>query len=87
MGSLIKITRIRLWLLRRAIQLFTSLEIIIDRFFKSGPQFGDGFAVKTNDIIDICNMPDKTAIDVAVFNSSNISFIDHKSSFWLLPPH
>ena len=76
------IVRIRLWLLRGAIQLFTRLEVIINRFFKSGPQFGDGFAVKTNDIIDTCNMPDKAPIAAAIFNLSGISFIKHSHAFF-----
>ncbi len=64
-------------LLRQAIQLSTSLEVIINRFFKSSPQFGDKFAVKTNDIINTSNMPDKATIVVAIFNLSGISSINH----------
>ena len=62
---------------RRTTQLFTSLEIIINRFFKSGPQFDDGFAVKTNDVIDPCNMPDKALIVVSTFDLGGISSREH----------
>jgi hypothetical protein len=35
-----------------------------------------GFAVKTHDIIDTCNMTNKASIVVTIVNSSRISFID-----------
>ena len=64
-------------LLRGTIQLFAGLKVIINRFFKTGTQFCNGFTVKTDDIIDACNMTDKATIVLTIVNPSGISFMNH----------
>ena len=66
-------------LLSGTIQLLAGLKVIIDRFFKSGTQFCNGFTVKTHDITDACYMSDKAAVVLTIVTASSISLILHDS--------
>ena len=62
---------------RGPIQLPAGFKVIIDRLFKSGTQFCDGFTVKADDVSDACNMSDKAAVVLTIVNVSSITLMLH----------